>query len=245
MWICDHIGSGGNSVHEHMKLAHNKRYEQQCYMCTFTSKTKARLKSHGKNFHKNIEIDLSCEWCGFRANDLEEVEEHAKNTRTGAGVAEQHGCDHCQFSTYHKPTLDAHTDSVHQRNNCELCSFQGSNRTALANHMRIKHNKRHSERNMHKCYLCTLTTNYLHYLKNHIKNIHGDIKVDLVCKWCKFQADGLKSIEEHVKEAHLQEPHWCDQCDWFFILLSAYTRSAFCVDSWARDLQILKFCGII
>ena len=147
-----------------MKSVHNKRYEHQCYLCTFSSKTTLRLKGHMENFHKNLKIDILCKWCSFRGNEVKDIEDHTQVIHSD--VAEQHGCEQCQFSTYHMPTLDAHFASVHQRNNCELCPFKGTTRRSISDHMRIKH-ETVIER-QHRCYLCTLTTDNKEYLLQYV-----------------------------------------------------------------------------
>ena len=73
--------------------------------------------------------------------------------------------------------------------------------------------------------------------------VHGNTEVNLVCKWCSYQADGFKSIEEHIEEAHLelQEPHRCDKCD--FSAFHQPTLEAHIVS--IHEQGICKFCTFV
>ena len=53
-------------------------------------------------------------------------------------------------------------------------------------------------------------------MEKHRGSVHGGMAVDLRCKWCGFEADGVDSIEAHAKEGHpelAEQQHGCGQCE--------------------------------
>ena len=166
----------------------------RCYLCTLTTNHQEYLKRHLKRIHGSTNVNLDCKWCSFQANGLKEIEEHIKEAHYK--LQEIHLCDQCNFSSFHHPTLEAHVVSIHKQWNCKFCHFVGSSKLSLTFHIKSKHNVEHGKSRMQRCYLCTFTTTAKQYLMVHINKVHGNIKVNLNCKWCSFKADGLTSIEE-------------------------------------------------
>ena len=168
-----------------------------CMQCHFKANRENEMISHMKNMHKLL----------VSYNKVRRVFEERKNKKLQ--------CEYCTFSTIYAKTLSSHM-RYHRRNCfvCHLCQDQDfSTQRDLIYHFE----KNHTVDEKEKCEKCYYTSFMKHYMKRHMKAVHGDKNTKIQkkrkyrCDLClDYSTNQLQKFKRHFKE---KKKRGCKNCD--------------------------------
>ena len=166
--LCSFVGVSAQYLKQHMTMKHDMKNHPEtdlyrCNLCLGTFTQRGNIKRHTERIHGNINVDLKCRECSYEGKELELIEVHYKESHPE--TAQLNVCGQCHFSSYHDPTLRAHT-SIHDGKKCELCSYVGSTKYHLKRHIDIRHVRIRN----HICEICGYATFLKPHLETHMKN---------------------------------------------------------------------------
>ena len=118
---------------------------------------------------QSIQI-FTCPKCGFELKDKESFEKHVKQHKNFGK-----SCHKCGETFKNNTDLEFHQLYEHTEQtqwNCIKCSFQGSDRDNLKNHMNFKHTKE-NDREVYTCEECERQFRSTWHLRNHTRDEHG------------------------------------------------------------------------
>lgn len=115
-----------------------------------------------------------------------EVPSPKKDVRNVDGEELSHACDSCDKMFPERYHLQVHVTSVHLkilRYKCADCKFAAAYSTVLKSHRDTFHGGAPGTETKTKvCEICSYTTETDHYLKKHLKTVHGFDSDDVGCK---------------------------------------------------------------
>ncbi len=213
-----------------------------CDTCPFSTASKATLRSHVYNVHRNRD-PLPCQEtdCSFLASSKRELNFHVKSVHEGLEVfacgwcdskftnlhshklhvKKQHPdkaekawkCDHCEdFETDSKADFRAHVKS-HRLQRCDACDYRASKKTLLRAHV-LKFHEDRSEPLL-TCDQCgDFVTPSKARLFIHKKVAHEGAERH-TCHNCGFETLSAPALARHVRKKHLVGGRFdCKQCDY-------------------------------
>ena len=164
-----------------------------CRLCNFKAKNQRFVSRHYNSEHDVDKVDKRCKICDFEAQDVDMIEQHVIDNHVDE--VDKKECHQCNFSAHHEPLLEEHM-SIHEGNNCELCSFRGSSRKILLIHINQKHGRQQM-----KCTSCNFSSASNPELRKHAKTAHG-IAYEHVCDSCGKDYPKKCELDHHKLSSH-------------------------------------------
>ena len=224
------------NIGAHVTAVHLKIRHHHCSDCDYQCSTSNALKAHYNSIHKEgQQRPHECDACEKQFTTSHNLKHHIRNIHIIN--CQEFKCDDCEYVTNNVQNLKPHKDTTHRRINCPVCD-RAFNKNSLSNHLKnihgnesqrefcnicgkvLKHLKVHMEKihqsgdNIHKCELCSYSTNTRLRLIYHIKALHTLVR-DFKCSNCDYKSYSKGKLSEHQKSVHDKVKNQkCSQCDY-------------------------------
>ena len=204
-------------IEEHMSEVHKKQSKMStCEKCKFSAYHKPILDQH-KAFHEK----MICTLCPFAGKSRTGLQIHIKMKHSGKKIQ----CKTCNFSATSSQRMRKHEKDAHGTPYdfvCKICGKDFQVKSDLETH-----GLTHSDTKRLKCNLCTFETKQHPSIRIHWKYVHTDIKIEIKCQYCDFEAPKLSELtsfkhaneqltmmEDHLMDVHLDTAklRCCDKC---------------------------------
>ena len=246
--LCNYKAKSWLSVQKHSKVEHREdQVDKSCQFCDFEAQDVKMIEKHMSEVHEDQSTKSTCEKCNFFAYHEPILIEHKT-------FHEKMICTHCSFTGDSRRGLLIHIKMQHGRkqNQCTMCNFYASSNTKMRKHTKDahgipydfacdicgkdysnnssleKHMPTHSEVKGVKCNLCTFETKQNTSIRIHWKYVHKDVKIEIRCQYCDYEAPKLLELdtsfkhantqlavlEAHLKDVHMDivKPSCCNKC---------------------------------
>jgi len=220
-------------MESHMKNYHMKA-PLTCNACSFTSKSHWTMRFHKKSVH--LKESYSCEVCDFTTIYPNSLKTHQLMKHSGrkfncsqcdyGGTTKyqlrnhiktvhekvRFECEDCGSSFTNVGNLRVHRMARHTKvkiYQCEHCDYTANYRSALNNHIAVKHSGR-----KFFCHQpgCNFQSSYAACLKAHVDSEHEGKK--FYCDSCNFFATRKVYLKRHKKLKHEGVTFDCPDCDY-------------------------------
>lgn len=223
--VCEICGARVKIIKVHM-MQHGERLHT-CPYCNYTSHQRGTVDIHIRRLHTNDRPHL-CEICGKGFVKSSLLKEHIGVKHNQMKRERSFICSECDFSTYTRTLLDAHTINRHtpyrrQVYKCDKCEAQLCSAHSLKEHVNLCHT---NERPF-PCSMCDFAAKSAKRLKNHM--IYHSEKVfkcdtcgkmfytrpqlrrhqlvhsrttDFSCPYCSYQCSLAENLRKHCQAIH-------------------------------------------
>ena len=177
----------------------------------------------GKEVEESAEYHVTrkCAKCDFEAKSISEIRNHLKLEHSTClskeelrGIGKLFQCNSCEYSTLKKANMTRHIQHRHSLHNetcsetCHLCGSILKSKTALYNHIRLKHAPE-GQTKCDKCGKCFPNENF----DGHLCEVEK-----FICNICGKEYKSNYVLERHTKIEHegivFPKPFICDKCDY-------------------------------
>ena len=219
--ICDiNLGSSRNLA-KHMKI-HSTNKDIECEVCGKLFHYRGLYTGHYNQVHNLNKKQFKCDICQKTFSKNHVLQRHYLiHTNT-----EKMKCSECG-KLISKLNLKNHLNTVHnnfkEREVCQLCAKEFSNKSHLERHHKI-----HSGDNEkpYKCDQCGIAFRENYNLKVHIKKIHITLNKNYSCNQCNKSFEYENDVKRHMKKTHNHQRkiQKCSKCEKSYFILKSLKR---------------------
>lgn len=220
--LCDFEPKTVDAFAEHLKLVHNKVFEDaeyaiipykhgtDSYDCAICDKRFAYFMK--LNQHMNTHFGMYvCDACGksYLSSDRLRIHSllHTNSVR----------CDHCPETFRSLSIKNSHVNKVHvSKVKCLHCSETFSNYNQRKMHLKVAHNVG----SLHACPDCGKVFSCNSRMEQHLKEVHYK-ETHFNCSVCELRFFANWQLAKHIRVAHVGgKEHACEVCLKSFVKLS-------------------------
>jgi KRAB domain-containing zinc finger protein len=168
-----------SDLNKHVNTAHKKNLTRySCDLCDYSSCNRCNLEKHSKAVHLGpLGRKSSSVTIVTRLSHRKAISNVLCHVNTVNKKLTRYSCDLCDYSSYHRSDLEAHSKAVHLGKKdfkCDICDKSFSWKSSITGHI----NRIHKNLKNYTCELCNYTSYSNYDLKKHLIVQHVDKNVE-------------------------------------------------------------------
>ena len=224
--VCDYETPSETRLEEHQSVVHLKKKLHKCHVCSKEFGYKKTLKNHINEKHNFDFEGYHCDKCDFSADSREKLRYHQRKIHN-IGPKQEFKCEPCGKFFKASLNLDLHIKSLHKgiRYHCDEfgCGSTFTQKSSLRKHFQDYHGE--DSKQIHKCELCHKILSTKSKLKEHVKNVHNEVKKMWYCDSCDFLTKDRAYLKRHIENFHSKgKSYKCEMCSKAFKSLEYLNR---------------------